>query len=166
MSGQRIDTGAEAATSTDADLGEGMGTVGPGAHADPQGHRTSGDHAEMPQPTAARPGAAPAAGAGAADTEGASGLQQAQQTAAAEQHGDADLSGREPAGGRGAAQPSAWPESAGSGASGTRPAHAETGEVSAPPSPERRAEDPGSVAAEFADRADSAPDDEAAHPSL
>ena len=66
-----------------------------------------------------------------------------------------------------AARPSPPPgpaEPAGSG----RPAEprAETGEVSAPPSPERRAEDPGSVEAEFADRADTAPEDDVARPSI
>jgi hypothetical protein len=164
MSDQRIDTGAEAATSTDADPGEGMGTADPGAHADPldpQGHRTSGADAELPQPAADRSGGAPAADA-SAETEGASGLQEAQQTATAEQRGDPDLSGRQPAD-TGAGQPAA---SAASAESAARPAHAGTGEVSAPPSAERRTEDPGSVAAEFADRADSAPDDEIARPSI
>ncbi len=47
---------------------------------------------------------------------------------------------------------------------------APTGEVSAAPSAERRAEDPGSVATEFGDRADTAPDDgpaaDIAHPNI
>jgi hypothetical protein len=38
--------------------------------------------------------------------------------------------------------------------------------VSAAPSAERRAEDPGSVGAEFADRADTAPEDEIARPQI
>jgi hypothetical protein len=38
--------------------------------------------------------------------------------------------------------------------------------VSAAPSEERRQEDPGSVATEFGDRADTAPDDDIAHPSI
>jgi hypothetical protein len=51
MSEQRIDTGADAATSTDADPGEGLGTAGPAA--DPRG--AAGGDAEMPQPRADRP---------------------------------------------------------------------------------------------------------------
>lgn len=43
---------------------------------------------------------------------------------------------------------------------------ADTGEVSAAPSEERRREDPASVATEFGDRADTAPDDAIAHPSI
>lgn len=163
MSDQRIDTGAEAATSTDADPGEGQGTADPGAHSDPldpQGPRASGGDAELPQPTADRPGAAPEAG-GSADTEGVSGLQEAQQTAAAQERSEPDLSGREPAAGVDADRPAAP-----SGSGESRPAPAETGEVSAPPSARRRAEDPGSTASEFGDRADSAPDDEIAHPSI
>ncbi|MFL6130203.1 MAG: hypothetical protein ACJ73E_14210 [Mycobacteriales bacterium] len=160
MSDQRIDTGADAATSTDADPAEGQGIADPGAHADPldpEGHRTSGADAEMPQPTADRRGAAPGE-AGSAATEGASGLQQVQRTAESEQRSEPDLGGREPAGAR-VNQPAAP-----SGAA--RPAPAETGEVSAPPSPQRRAEDPGSMATEFGDRADSAPEDDVAHPSI
>jgi hypothetical protein len=173
MSEQRIDTGAEAATSTDADPGEGQGVADPGAHADPldpQGHRTSGDDSEMPQPTADRPGAMPGAD-GSADSEGASALQEAQQTAGAQ--AEPDLGGREPAG-SGVDQPSTGSGSgldrpatgSGSGPGGARPAHTEAGEVSARPAPERRAEDPGSMATEFGDRAGSAPDDDGARPSI
>lgn len=46
------------------------------------------------------------------------------------------------------------------------PARAEIGEVSAAPSEDRRREDPGSVATEFGDRADTAPEDDIAHPSI
>lgn len=42
----------------------------------------------------------------------------------------------------------------------------DTGEVSAAPSEKRREEDPGSVATEFGDRADTAPDGAIAHPSI
>ena len=113
MSDQRIDTGAEAATSTDADPGEGQGTADTGAHADPldpQGLRASGDDTEMAQPTADGPGVAPGAD-GSADTEGASALQEAQQTAEAQQRREPDLGGWEPAG-SGADQP---PAASGSG---------------------------------------------------
>jgi hypothetical protein len=164
MSEQRIDTGAEAATSTDADPGEGLGTADPGAHADsldPLAQRASGGDAEMPQPRPDEPAGSP--DTDAAPTEGARSLQQAQQTAETQQRTGTDLGGREPA----AARPSpasGMAEPPGSG----RPAEprAGTGEVSAPPSPERRAEDPGSVEAEFADRADTAPEDDIAHPSI
>jgi hypothetical protein len=173
MSDQRIDTGAGAATGTDADPGEGLGTADPGAHADPldpRGHRTSGGDAEMPQPTADGPGAAPGGG-GDADTEGASALQDAQQAVAEQQRGEPDLSGREPAGDeapRAGAAGSAGGPAGGAGSDsgvGERPVRAQTGEVSAAPSPQRRAEDPGSVATEFGDRADSAPEDDVARPT-
>jgi len=166
MSDQRIDTGAEAATSTAADPGEGQGAADPGAQADPidpQRRRTSGGDAEMPQPTPDRPGAAPAAGgADTADTEGAAALRDAHWAADQQQRGEPDLGGRQPAGDGSTRRPLA----PGSGAATERPARAETGEVSAAPSPERRAEDPGSVATEFGDRADSAPEDDIAHPSI
>src|SRR5215207_8206700 len=175
MSDQRIDTGAEAATSTAADPGEGQGAADPGAQADPidpQRRRTSGGDAEMPQPTPDRPGAAPAAGGAdtadtediedTADTEGAAALRDAHRAADQQQRGEPDLGGRQPAGDGSTRRPLA----PGSGAATERPARAETGEVSAAPSPERRAEDPGSVATEFGDRADSAPEDDIAHPSI
>lgn len=149
MSEQRIDTGAEAATSTDAVLSE------PTAD-EPSRSVDQGDTADT---------------ADTADTEGASYLQQTQRTAEEKQRRDPDLSGREPAGD--AARPSLAPGAAEDtraaedpGAAGERSARPETGEVSAPPSPERRAEDPGSVAAEFADRADTAPEDDIARPSI
>jgi hypothetical protein len=137
MSDQRIDTGADAATSGDGDL---------------------------PEPGVDRPSAATA---DSGDTEGESYLRDTE----AKQGGDADL------GGRTAADPGADP-GAGSGSgsgSGSAPGAAAphrsepaagTGEVSAAPSAERRAEHPGSVASEFGDRADTAPDDEIAHPSI
>ena len=153
MSDQRIDTGAEAATSTDADPGEGQGTADPGAHADPldpQGLRASGDDAEMAQPTADGPG------------------WRRERTAARTPRARARCRRRSgPPRPNSAASPT-WaggsrpvpaadqpPTASGSDSAGSRPAHAETGEVSAPPSAQRRAEEPGSMATEFGDRADS-----------
>ena len=40
------------------------------------------------------------------------------------------------------------------------------GEISAQPREQRRAEDPGSMATEFGDRVDEAPDGDIAHPSI
>ena len=165
MSDQRIDTGAEAATSTDADPSEGLGTADAGAMANPQdplASRASGGDDDMPQPRADEPTGVADTG-DAAETEGASYLQQAQRTAESQQRGEPDLGGRQPAGDD-AAGPSAAPGVP--DAPEARPAGAGTGEVSASPSPERRAEDPGSVAAEFADRADTAPDDDIARPII
>jgi hypothetical protein len=68
----------------------------------------------------------------------------------------------DPSEGLGTADPGAQRGSGG----GTGRAHAETGEVSADPNPDRRAEDPGTVATEFGDRADTAPEDDIAHPSI
>jgi hypothetical protein len=166
MREQRIDTGGEAATGTSADPGEGLGTATPGAHTDPLdplAQRQSGSEADMAQPRADSP-AAPGADADAdADTEGARYLQETQGTAAAQQRSEPDLGGRQPAGegplGDDAARPSLASGSAGD-------ATAETGEVSAAPSPERRAEDPGSVATEFGDRAGTAPEDDIARPTI
>ena len=118
----------------------------------------------MPQPTVDRPGAGDPRDT--ADTEGVGALQDAHRAAAEQQRREPDLSGREPTGDD-AARPSLAPGAAGGSAGdSTRPARAETGEVSAAPSPERRAEDPGSVATEFGDRADSAPEDDIARPSI
>jgi hypothetical protein len=55
-------------------------------------------------------------------------------------------------------------EGLGTGGSGRSPA--ENGEVTAEPNEERRAEDPGSVASEFGDRADESPEGDIAHPSI
>jgi hypothetical protein len=162
MSEQRIDTGADAATSTDADPGEGMGAAGPSA--DPRG--AAGGDAELPQPTADRP-----TGAGAADgdTEGESYLRATQ----AKQGGD-----QPPGSGRGAASDDASPSrpAGPDGGRGTGPAEAadtrrrvdepSAGEVTSEPSQRRREADPGSVAEEFGDRAGTAPDDDIAHPSI
>jgi hypothetical protein len=165
MSEQRIDTGADAATSTDADPGEGLGVAGPSA--DPRG--AAGGDAEMPQPTADRPGGGGAAGSGG--TEGESYVRDTE----AHQRGEADLDGREPAGDGGTSRPAGEPRRRPTGPDGdfrpsadaTRPrADAEPGEVTAEPSQRRREQDPGSVSEEFADRAGTAPDDDIAHPSI
>jgi hypothetical protein len=188
MSEQRIDTGADAATSTDADPGEGLGAAGPGA---------AGGDAEMSQPTADRPGGS--AGAEPGDTEGESYLRDT----LANQRGQSDLGGRKPAAADG---PEAGSESgttdratgsrsgatdrgtgsgsgttsggtaSGSGTTGsaTRPggrsatagSRTDAGEITAEPSERRRREDPGSVAEEFGDRAGTAPSDDVAHPSI
>ena len=166
MSEQRIDTGADAATSTDADPGEGLGTSGPSA--DPRGG--AGGDAEMPQPTADRPsGSAAEPG----DTEGESYLKQTQ----ANQNADTDLSGREPAAsgpssdsgndsGRDSGRGSGGGNRAGGGAADPAGAGPHAGEISAEPSERRRQQDPGSVAEEFGDRAGTAPDDDIARPSI
>jgi hypothetical protein len=57
-------------------------------------------------------------------------------------------------------------EGQGAAAPGGHADPAATGEVSAEPSPERRAADPGSVATEFGDRADSASEDDIARPTI
>jgi len=167
MSEQRIDTAAEAATSTDADPGEGLGLSGAGAHTDPLNPRgTAGGDAEMPQPAADREGGT--AGDTGGTTEGEAHLRATR----ARQDSPSDLSGRSPAGsGGGSGAGSAGGSGGGSGAGGDRrDGVAETGEVSAAPSQDRRAEDPGSVATEFGDRADTAPDDgpegDIAHPTI
>jgi copper transport protein len=131
MSEQRIDTGADAATSGDEDL---------------------------PQPGVDR-GSAATADSG--DTEGESYLRDTQ----AKQDGGADLGGRM-ASDSGSASGSGSGSGSGDGSRPDREPTAETGEVSAAPSEERRQEDPGSVATEFGDRADVAPDDDVAHPSI
>jgi hypothetical protein len=168
MSDQRIETGADAATSRDADPSEGLGTASPAAHAnplDPRAERNAGGVDEMAQP--ATDGSPGAAQSGDADTEGARYLQQEQQTVERQQDAEPDLGGREPAGDGGPRRSpgSASAEPARGSAEPARP-EARSGEVSAEPSAERRAEDPGSVGREFGDRADSAPDDEIAHPSI
>jgi hypothetical protein len=186
MSEQRIDTAADAATSRAADPGEGMGVTGAEAHTDPlnPGGSAGGD-ARMPQPGPDRPGDD---GDVSAVTEGAAHLRDTE----AKQSGSPDLSGREPAASGSATSGSAGSGSgpsgsAGSGSAGSRTTAsgaagagssgpssagregtppAETGEVSAAPSEDRRAERPGSVATEFGDRADEAPEDEIARPSI
>jgi hypothetical protein len=170
MSEQRIETGAEAATSTDADPGDGLGLASPESSADPldpSGPRPPGGDPDVARARADQPAAAAGAATGSADTEGARSLQEAQQIVEAQQSGGGqpDLGGREPAGdavgGSGTAGAAEQPRAE----RAERPG-ADTGEVSAPPSPQRRAADPGSVEAEFADRADTAPADEDAHPSI
>jgi hypothetical protein len=154
MSEQRIDTGADAATGTDADQGEGLGLTDHGDPLNPAG--SAGGDADMPQPTADRPGGGTADTADSAETEGASHLRDTE----ANQGGTPDLSGREPAGER-----SGW----GDGTTGNTNAttgDGSVGEVSSAPREERRREDPGSAGREFGDRADEAPDDEIAHPSI
>jgi hypothetical protein len=158
MSEQRTDTGADAATSTDADPGEGLGTSGPSA--DPGGG--AGGDAGMPQPTADRPSGT---AADPGDTEGESYLKQTQ----ANQDADTDLSGREPtasgpSGDSGSG--SGGSSEAGGGAGNPAGAGPHAGEISAEPSERRREQDPGSVAEEFGDRAGTAPDDDIARPSI
>jgi len=167
MSEQRIDTGAEAATSTDADPGEGLGLSGAGAHTDALNPRgTAGGDAEMPQPAADRQG-----GTADADTGGGTEGEAHLRDTRARQDSPADLSGRSPAGSGGSPAGSRGGPDTGSGPGRDhRDAVAGTGEVSAAPSRDRRAEDPGSVATEFGDRADAAPDDgpeaDIAHPNI
>lgn len=131
MSEQRIDTGADAATSGDTDT---------------------------PQPGLDRPSAETA---DSGDTAGESYLRDTE----ANQGGDADLGGVL-SGDSGSGSGSRSSSGSGSGSGADREPTAETGEVSAAPSQERRQEDPGSVATEFGDRAATAPDDEIAHPSI
>jgi hypothetical protein len=161
MSDQRIETGADAATSRDADPGEGQGIASPAGSTDPldpRAERNTGDVDDMAKPgTDGSPGAADG---GEAGTEGASYLQQEQRRVESQQEAAPDLGGREPAGDE-VARPSPA-----AGSAEPAPPRAEGGEVSAEPSPERRAEDPGSVGREFGDRADAAPSDDIAHPSI
>ena len=159
MSEQRIETGADAATSTDADPGEGQGLSD---HADPLNPAGSaGGDADMPQPTADRPGGGTADTADSAETEGASHLRDTQAKAG----GTPDLSGREPAAGGGSTGGSSGSGPAGGGSAGS--AGTDTvGEVGSAPREHRREVDPGSMATEFGDRADEAPDDEIAHPTI
>ena len=103
------------------------------------------------------------------DTEGERHLRATQ----AAQDAPADLSGRGPVAGSGSDPGSGSAGSAaGSGSGGvwTGGGTAGTGEVSAEPSQQRLAEDPGAVATEFGDRADTAPDDgpeaDIAHPTI
>jgi hypothetical protein len=159
MSDQRIETGADAATSRDADPGEGQGTASPAGRTDPLDPRAepnTGD--DMAEPgTDGSPGAADG---GEAGTEGARYLQQEQRRVESQQEGAPDLGGREPADDE-VARPALA-----AGSAEPAPPRAEGGEVSAEPSPERRAEDPGSVGREFGDRADAAPSDDIARPSI
>ena len=160
MSEQRIDTGADAATSTDADPGEGLGTAGPSA--DPRG--ATGEDAEMPQPTADGPGGTGTADP--ADTEGERYLRDTQ----AKQAGSAGAGGRKPVASGSDEQPPAGREDrAGATGASSRTREADdphVGEPTAKPSQRRREADPGSVAEEFGDRAGTAPDDEVAHPTI
>jgi hypothetical protein len=158
MSEQRIDTAADAATSTDTDPGEGLGVAAP--HGDPLNPEgAAGNDSELPQPTADR------RSTGSTDpgeTEGESYLRDTQ----AKQGGSADLDGRQPGSGSKPGSGSAPGSSSGSGGvSAGRSGTAETGEITAEPSPERREEHPGSVASEFGDRAGTAPADDG-HPSI
>lgn len=177
MSEQRIDTGADAATGTDADPGEGLGLSD---HADPLNPGGSaGSDADMPQPTADRPGGGTADTADSAETEGASHLRDTQARAG----GTPDLSGRMPTGtdqggpagsadSGGSDGPGGSAGSGGSSGSGDsggaagRPSTERTGEIGSEPREHRREVDPGSVATEFGDRADEAPDDDIAHPTI
>ena len=115
-----------------------------------------------------RPAGGTADTADTLETEGVGGLADAQATVERQQRSDPDLSGRLDSGsdsGSGSGGSGSGGSGSGSGGSGGGPT-AETGEVSAAPSEQRREEDPGSVATEFGDRADTAPDSDVAHPNI